>query len=300
MNAELRVATPKDAEPLAELLNAIAIAEYGEPELAVDELRPFLSNPLLEFVVAERDGAIVGCGDRRREEARDRGWFDVRVHAGDAATADALRVELERRAFPELDTGARLMTFVASVDETVRRVFEAAGYERIRASFEMAISLDSEPETAFPEGVVVTPYDPKREEAAVHAAHQEAFRDHWEHRDRSIEEWRGWMVETPSFDPSLWFVAREGDQIAGVSLCRVHWSGDPEHGYVSVLAVRRPWRRRGLGTSLLQHSFAEMKRRGMTRASLGVDAENLTGAVGLYERAGMHVERRYDCYQKLL
>ena len=80
----------------------------------------------------------------------------------------------------------------------------------------------------------------------------------------------------------------------------MHWSGDPEHGYVSVLAVRRPWRKRGLGTALLQHSFAEMKRRGMKRATLGVDAENLTGAVALYERAGMHVEHRYDCYQKLL
>jgi ribosomal protein S18 acetylase RimI-like enzyme len=67
-----------------------------------------------------------------------------------------------------------------------------------------------------------------------------------------------------------------------------------------VLAVRRPWRRRGLGLALLRHSFVEMERRGMTRASLGVDAENLTGAVALYERAGMRVARRNDCWQKEL
>ena len=44
----------------------------------------------------------------------------------------------------------------------------------------------------------------------MHAAQQESFRDHWEHIDRSIEEWRTLLVETPGFDPSLWFIARDG------------------------------------------------------------------------------------------
>jgi ribosomal protein S18 acetylase RimI-like enzyme len=56
----------------------------------------------------------------------------------------------------------------------------------------------------------------------------------------------------------------------------------------------------GLGTALLQHSFLEMRARGMRKASLGVDGENTTGAVRLYERAGMDVDRRYDCYRKEL
>ena len=53
--------------------------------------------------------------------------------------------------------------------------------------------------------------------------------------------------------------------------------------------MRRPWRRRGLGLALLLHSFRDFAARGATRVGLGVDAENTTGAVGLYERAGMHV-----------
>ena len=134
----------------------------------------------------------------------------------------------------------------------------------------------------------------------MYAAHQEAFRDHWEHRDEPLEEWREWLLEAPTFDPSFWFLARDGDEIAGLSLCRVDLSGDRKHGFCSVLAVRRAWRRRGLGLALLRHSFVEMERRGMTRASLGVDAENLTGAVALYERAGMRVARRNDCWQKKL
>ena len=57
-----------------------------------------------------------------------------------------------------------------------------------------------------------------------------------------------------------------------------------------------PRRKRGLGLALLQHSFADMIRRGMTRASLDVDAESITGAVGLELSApACSVERRFDC-----
>jgi len=299
VGVELREAVPEDAERLAELLDAISIGLYGERDITVEEMRRFLSMPRLEVVVAERDGRIVGCADRQREEHRDRGFLDVRVPAGESEVGKTLLADIERRTAADLDASARLMTFVASVDETTRGVVEAAGYERIRSSFHMQIELGDLAEPAWPDGVEVRPFE-EGDAEAVHAATQEAFRDHWEHRDRSFEEWREWHMESPVFDPSLWFVARDGDAVAGASLCRVDWSGKPEHGYVSTLAVRRPWRRRGLATALLLHSFAEMKRRDMTRASLDVDAENLTGAVALYERAGMHEGRRFDCYQKIL
>ena len=69
-------------------------------------------------------------------------------------------------------------------------------------------------------------------------------------------------------------------------------------GWVDTLAVRRPWRRRGLGLALLLHSFRELRARGRERVGLGVDGENTTGAVRLYERAGMHVARRSDTYER--
>ena len=108
------------------------------------------------------------------------------------------------------------------------------------------------------------------------------------------------MTDSPRFDPTLWFVAEEGDEIAGVALCSWHQSGDPQFGWVNVLGVRRPWRKRGLGLALLLHAFAEFGRRGATRVGLGVDAENTTGAVRLYERAGMSVARRNDTYEKVV
>jgi mycothiol synthase len=296
---ELVQATKADAARIAELLNAIAQGLYGEPELTEAEAASWFVHEELEVLLAERDGALVGYGDRWREQERDRAWIDVRTVPGEAEAGAALVAELEQRARPDIDPGALAMTYVVSMDDTMRSVLEDAGYAQIRSSFRMTIPLADVVEPEWPDGLSVAPYD-SAHEAAVHAAHQESFRDHWEHKDESLEEWRKWLVDGPRFDPTLWFVALDGDEVAGISLCQIHSSGDPEHGFVSVLAVRRPWRRRGLGLALLRHSFAEMKRRGMKRASLGVDAENLTGAVAIYERAGMTVERRSDCYSKAL
>jgi ribosomal protein S18 acetylase RimI-like enzyme len=94
------------------------------------------------------------------------------------------------------------------------------------------------------------------------------------------------------------FLALDGAEPAGCCICGLHGSGDPSFGYVATLAVRRPWRRRGLGLALLHHSFREFHHRGMTQAALDADAESLTGAVRLYERAGMHIHKRREVYEK--
>jgi mycothiol synthase len=108
--------------------------------------------------------------------------------------------------------------------------------------------------------------------------------------DETFEEWAHWHVERDSYDPTLWFLAVAGDELAGFSLCRID-PVDPNAGYISLLGVRRPWRRQGLGEALLLRSFAAFRERGLTRGTLGVDASSITGATRLYERAGMRVYR---------
>jgi mycothiol synthase len=106
----------------------------------------------------------------------------------------------------------------------------------------------------------------------------------------TFDEWRHWTTKRDNFEPTLWFLALDGEDIAGFSLCRQD-DTDPSAGYVAMLGVRRPWRRRGLGEALLLHAFAAFRARGYTRATLGVDASSPTGATRLYERAGMRVYR---------
>ncbi len=104
------------------------------------------------------------------------------------------------------------------------------------------------------------------------------------------------MLKRDDFDPSLCFLALDGDQIAGFALCRPYI----DMGWVDELGVLRPWRRKGLGLALLHHAFHAFQARGFLRVGLGVDAQNLTGATRLYERAGMSPFRQWDIYQKEL
>jgi ribosomal protein S18 acetylase RimI-like enzyme len=92
----------------------------------------------------------------------------------------------------------------------------------------------------------------------------------------------------------------DGDELAAYTINSWHFSGDPQFGWIGSLGVRRPWRRRGLATALLLHSFRDFRERGGTRVGLGVDGENTTGAVRLYESVGMHVARRSDIYEQTL
>ena len=90
----------------------------------------------------------------------------------------------------------------------------------------------------------------------------------------------------------------DGDQMAGICICRRVDAEDPECGWVNELGVRRDWRKRGVGYALLKQAFAAFYADGRKRAGLGVDSQNLTGALRLYERAGMHVARQFDQYEK--
>ena len=105
-----------------------------------------------------------------------------------------------------------------------------------------------------------------------------------------FELWSHWFVKDTAFDPSLWFLAEAGDDLAGIALTRESET-EPGLGWVRILGVIPEFRQRGLAQALLRHTFGEYASRGLERVGLGVDAENPTGAVRVYERAGMHVAR---------
>ena len=166
----------------------------------------------------------------------------------------------------------------------------------------MEIDLPDDPEPPdWPEGVSVRTFDPGRDEQAVYECQQETFADHWDFHRIPIERWREFSIHASSLRPRL----SGGSPRATASSPRIclnswHFSGEPGFGWIGALGVRRPWRRHGLGLALLRHSFADFRGRGAARVGLGVDAENLTGAVRLYERAGMRPVRRNDTFERTL
>ena len=212
-------------------------------------------------------------------DAKGRGLGSSLVERGEEAAA--------RHAVP------RIHTFGLGADVAARELFEACGYREVRRFWEMAIDLDAEPVVpGLPEPLVLDSFR-AGEERAFYQATAESFQDHWEWHATPYEEW--WEMRRDD-DHTLWFVVREGDEIAAIARNEARDAS----GYVGLLGVRRPWRGRGAAKALLYRTFAEFWRRGLRRVTLGVDAESPTGATKLYERVGMYVENENVVFEKVV
>ena len=110
------------------------------------------------------------------------------------------------------------------------------------------------------------------------------------------------LFKKTDLDTDLWVVAWDGDAIAGVIQNWI-WTDENERlgvkrGWLEKISVRRRWRRRGLARAMTAESFRRLRAAGMTDAMLGVDTENPTGALGLYESFGFRPTRRWAFYRK--
>ena len=175
---------------------------------------------------------------------------------------------------------------------------EHAGFHRRGESVRMRIELAGEQVAPrWPKGISVRGYRDGDAEA-VYRVHLETFQDMTEPMRASFEEWSHWFLAAPLFEPATWFLAEDVAELVGISLC--HPAEEENVAMVGILGVRAPWRRRGLGRALLEHSFRELGRRGFRAVTLGAEASSPTGADQLYERAGMRVTHRRLRYEKVL
>jgi mycothiol synthase len=305
----IRAPRQKDLAAICEMLNACDVADCGMPDSPLDQLRGDWQDRRFHlqtdaWLAVAPDGRIAGyAAVNQRLYAYMRA--DVRIHPafrGQGIGSHLLSLAEQRahQFVPLAPAGARVtvQTWHHTGNQQARQLLEAAGFAGIRLTRVMHIELQEEPsQPVWPEGLILRPFVAERDAHAVFEAVEEAFGDHWGHLPQTFEDWsEDQIANRDSYDPSLWFLAWAGEHLAGVSLCGFY----KESGIVNTLGVRRPWRKCGLGMALLRHSFAEFYRRGTSQVGLGVDAQNLTGATRLYERAGMSVLMGYDLYEKEL
>ncbi|MEJ5309229.1 MAG: GNAT family N-acetyltransferase [Anaerolineae bacterium] len=312
-----RPARMEDVEAVTNLFNVCSMEEVGAAQFVVEENRTWWQSPGFNLeadthAVATPDGNIIGYADIWDVEPHVRlhGWARVHPDYRHNGIGGHLAQWLEARAresIPKAPADARvvLLQSVITHDEVSQALLREQGYQLVRYFFRMVIELDAPPpEPVLPEGITIRPFIQGQEERALVEADREVFKDHWGYVEQPFEEeFARWMYRInndPDYDPSVWFVAVEGDQIVGMSLCSPKMIEDPDMAWVNILGVRRAWRRRGVALALLHHTFGEFYRRGKRRVGLGVDASSLTGALDLYKKAGMQPVRQYANFEKEL
>jgi mycothiol synthase len=298
-------ASEDDAVAIAAAMSASQAANGDDSAITADELRSDWSGVDLasdSLVVRNPNGAIAGYVD-----VDNQANLVVSVYAyvppafRDLGVGTALRQWSEaygQRAMHSAPVAyqALVQQFIPSPAESARQLLEDADYRAVRETFTMETSLDRAlPEPVWPEGIAVRPFIPGQDDRATFEAVEDAFRD-MRGRPRGTFDRFAAMTTAPEFDPALWLLAIDGDEIAATGLARM----PADEGWIDVIGVRRPWRRRGIGLALLHSLFSALRSRGSRTAALSVDAESLTGAPRLYGRAGMTVRMSYLRYRKEL
>ena len=287
-----------DAAAVTEVVVALESSLYGESAFSQGDLEDEWSDLDLE-----RNARVVRDGDRivgygAVHELGELWRAEGFVHPDELGRgigtliATGLEEDAARRG------ARRIQSNVFEIDPAARSLLESLGYRAVRVFRELRIELEGPPPSPeWPDGLRVVAFDPARDALEFHAAHQEAFADHWDYTPRDFEAWCKRHLGSERFDPTLWCVARAGDEIAAGTICAGDTYGG---GWVHVIFTRRPWRRQGVGAALLRDALGRFWARGEHSVGLGVDAANETGAFRLYERAGMAPVLGWVMYEKEL
>jgi mycothiol synthase len=307
----VRPAAPSDVRAIARLLDACTRIhldrETTEAE-AEARLREPGSDPSLDSALVLRDdGDLVGFGHVWNANVEIRCFARVHPDAIGSGVGTALYDRLEPRAAALAHGGGladeALLTATSwAADTAAPALFRGRSFRELRHFLRMTIDLgrgETRPADP-PDGVTLREFRPGEDDDALLAAWRDAFAGHWGVDTVDAERWWHDRRDAPgsAYDPSLWTVAEAAGEIVGFSLGVERDDGGTRSGYVSDVGVSPAWRGRGLAASLLTRSFQTFQARGAARATLDVDAENLSGALRLYRKVGMRPDPLFTIWGK--
>ncbi len=311
---------PDDYGPMNAIANASRLAEGSPYITTVADLANFyahLSNcdPARDVLIVEVTGQLIGyarcswyeeimSGARIHELIcfLDPSW---RRRGIGRAMLRALEARV-REIAAEGPADTQNLLHVEAQDADVGRavLLTQEGFAPVRYEFLMVRpDLEDQPGAPLPEGIEIRPVRPEHMRA-IWEADQEAFADHWGMGHGTEEDYLQFLTDPIQGDTSLWRIGWDGDQVAGQVRSFINAEENRlygrRRGWVESISVRRPWRHRGLARALIAASFPLLRARGMTEGALGVDTENLSGALSVYESVGFRPVSRVTVYRKPL
>ena len=313
---------PSDYPHILSMINAAKLEDDLERSDSLEDITNYYTHlhncdPYEDMLFAEVNGDVIAYSRVEWNLSKDGEWLGFHINFMHPAWRrkgigramlrynEARLREIAARQLEdgEIQTSTLLFFDVYAADSEAGKeaLLLIEGYQAVRHEYSMLRPLSEAIQvTPMPEGLEVRQAHPEHYRQ-IWDASQEAFRDHWGFIPAPEEEYRRWLHES-IFDPSLWKVAWDGDQVAGMVLNFINERENEEferqRGYTEGISVRRPWRRRGLARALLTRSLKMFKEMGMHEAALGVDTQNLNGALRLYESVGFRPVKRETIYRK--
>jgi ribosomal protein S18 acetylase RimI-like enzyme len=292
-----------DAPAMADLATVCEIAETGEPDPEiVDWINAGAKDDgFIAFGIDDSDG-LAAFSYADCETGHMAFEVEVRVRPGRPIDLGLPLLQAAREAARDVDPAKPVHMFANESAQAYRRWLQAQGAVEIRRFWRMQIDLDDAPPSVPEptEGVTVRlARDDEAELREIFQITDDSFSEHFGHTgERTYEKWIEHWHARAGFDLSLWWVAELNERPVSVLLGQtLSVEGGETHGHVATLGTLKEARAKGIGTLLLRTAFAEFHRRGLRKATLGVDSENGTGAVKLYESVGMRAAAVWPLYE---
>lgn len=298
-----------DAAPIADLMNLIEAADGADPFFAEADMRDSMTSWIKD---TERDtrlvfapdgslvavamvappppgGALADTSGGVRPDWRGQGigrelfaWQLDRIAQMHAELAPGIEWRVDAATNVKDDSGIAL--------------FKRFGMTPERYFFDMRTPIVDPPTVATPAGLRIVAYTDDLL-SAVYRTDMESFADHWGFEERDVDDWTGLTVGSETFRADLSRIAMEGDEVVAFLL---GYDGVDNSLYIGQIGTRRPWRKRGVASALLAAALHAGAADRKEHAVLGVDADNPTGAVGVYERLGFTARARFVVYRRPL
>jgi mycothiol synthase len=309
----------EDLQPLVDLLNAADAVDHTQDNFDVDTLRVWINQPGRDVerdirVWEDSEGRVMAAAmlHIRPDETIAGAYYNWQVHPDVRETGLedeilAWATERAQEASRELDKPGDLRAFSDRTNNYAMAHLERQGFAPARYFFQMRRPLkdgDPIPEPQFPEGYTLRHVANDEDVERWVECFNLSFIDHWDFHPATVERRKHRMsVVYYRPDRDLVAVAPDGT-FAAFCLCSI----DDEHnkrnniseGWIDVLGTRRGHRNKGLGRAILLAGLQKIKENGIDDAMLGVDADNPTGALGLYESAGFSKYKSAIAFRKEL
>jgi len=303
---------------MLDILNAASKADRSDDVYTLDGIRndyAHLTNcdPTQDMIFAQVDGEAIAYARvywYQEEDPNDRIYsllLNIRPLWRNQDIEEAMIHWCEQRLFTTAETHPQdskrfLQTYSTDKKIFFNQIVERLGYKIARYGFGMSRPLEHIPQANLPEEVEVRPVDEK-DIRKIWDASIEAFRDHWGFAEPTEEDFDGYQ-KSKYFQPELWQVAWHGDTVVGSVLNYIdhdyNQKFNRKRGWTEEITTHRDWRNKGIASGLIVRSMHMHKAQGMTEVALGVDTENPTGALHVYQKLGYQQEKTWLTYRKPL
>jgi len=253
-----------------------------------------------DTVVVERDGDAVAFAGVMRDPAAIGSaldWFGVvdPKHLGLGLGACLVEWAFGVATVREPEEGPfDVRTNIPAPDGPAHDLLATYGLRHVRTMWTMHRDVRGIAAAQPPDGVTIRSFAPGRDERIFWEVAESAFEGHFGHVPSPYESWEDAWYLAKDWAPDRVLLAERDGVVVGETA----WVQAGEDGYIATLGVLAAHRGRGIGTALLRAAFVSIAEAGFANATLGVDSENTTGAVGVYRSVGMEPVRESHVFER--